>query len=180
MDPCTKEPPRSKLYLNCANPCGACTLLFACPVPTDEVQLPLPCMHHLMEASRTWACIYNVNSWCLYMVDTHACYAEDLAPDAPNHQALLEYRDIEQKVWEAKDRQRQVQGKKFARHVHELSVAKRELLLDAGVHRLTICMFYPIYKKKDREATINRTDLEIPKLLISEATRLRGSQHPKE
>lgn len=162
------KPPRLSLHIAVPWPCSACTLPADCPVPGHEVQLPWTCARHLMLAGRTWACIYNVNSWCCYTGTSSTCYAQDSAPDGELHRELLVYRDLEQRAWSVSS------DKSRAELLHKLVLAKKELLLHVGVERLRVCVLYPEYRALDREAVVNKTDPEIPRLLTSGAARLKG------
>lgn len=133
-------------------------------------------MRHLMGAYRTWACPYNVNSWCVYQAKSHACYAEDLAPDSPNKEQVWRHRDLEIKLYEALDRS----GKKAPTRVGTLAgllaKSKRDLLLSTKAQNLRVCAFYLLYKDKDRAAVINKTDPEIVRLLARGELKLKGSR----
>ena len=171
----TNGPPRRKLYLATAHPCSVCTIIGSCPVPAHEIQLPLVCGKHLMSKHRTWACPYNVKSWCCYTRQDTTCFFLDAALDGEFHQEVLEYRDLEQRYWEAMD-SRYPSRARAVTMLHRMTQASTKLLKTVGEHRLTVCAFYSLYKKRDREAIVNRTDMEIPKLLASEATRLKGQK----
>ena len=172
----TNGPPRTKFYLATAYPCSVCTILGACPVPAHEVQLPLRCGKHLMAKHRTWSCPYNVTSWCCYTRSDTVCFFEDAALKGEFHQEVLEYRDIEQRCWRARDSTEYSSRRQFIALSHQLFQARYNLLKAVGEHRLTVCAFYPRYKHGDGESVVNRTDVEIPKLLISGVTRLKGQE----
>jgi len=133
----------------------------------------MQCLTHVMESARTWACIYNVNSWCTYRTKTHACWGQDDAPKAANHQALLEYRDLEQRYWRAAHGLKPKRGL-ATKLAARLSVAKKVLLDRLGQRSLSVCAFYPAYRQWDHKAVINRTAKDIPMLLARQAVTIKG------
>lgn len=165
--------PTRAVHLKVANPCAGCKIPGDCPVPAYKIQVPIQCMVDLMKRHRTWACPYNLNSWCTYQSATHSCYAQDDAPEAPNHQAVLEYRDLEQKYWLAFTSQRP-NVSKAAALAARVSTAKKRILAALGQRSLSVCAFWSYYKDQARLHIANKPAKEIPMLLHREVIAIKG------
>ena len=169
------SPPSERLFLHASRPCGTCTLPGNCPVPAHITQVPLPCMKYLMSQGRTWACPYNINSWCCYLTSDYACYAQDLAEEASNHRVVMEYRDLEVAMYKALDHSSHRSSTRFVT-LAGLLVAKRKKILDqVQAQNLTACAFFECYSSSSRKAVINRPDTNITRLLVRGELRLRGA-----
>jgi hypothetical protein len=121
-------------------------------------------MHHLMQQGVTWACVYNVNSWCTYLSPTHNCYAQDDAPAGEHHALALEHRKRELSFFETTR-----PGIKLKRKTQERLASwqqAREALLTAVMpQRLALCRYYKDYACLNHKMTLNQVDQEIPRLL---------------
>ena len=146
----------------------------ACPVPAHVIQVPIMCMHHLMSKGITWACPYNVNSWCLYANETYACAALDGAPKGSNYQELLEYRDLEQRYWIAMMSPQHRSLTKALKLHGRMSMAKKELIENFGQQNLYVCAFYRTYQLLDLNNPANKADKDIDMLLTSEVISIKG------
>ena len=127
-----------------------------------------------MSKSRTWTCIYNVNSWCCYSVDTHACFSQDDAPPSTHHTQALTYRQCELEYYLALEGRPGHSRRKLPVLGAKMLALRESLLLDVGAQNLGVCAFYFLYKKNDHVSVINRTDPRIPRLLASASVSLKG------
>jgi hypothetical protein len=130
-------------------------------------------MKFLMESSRTWACPYNLASWCVYVSETHACYAQDLAPETSLHKKVLEYRDLEMDMYKALDHSSSRSTARFET-LACLLIAKRKEILGQTQPNLHACAFWPLYKAHDHHAVINKTDPNIPRLVARGELLIKG------
>lgn len=167
------SPPSRRLFLHASRPCGTCELPAQCPVPNSQLQVPISCMKYLMSEHRTWACPYNVQSWCVYVSKTHACYAQDHAPETELHKLVLEYRDLEVDMYKALDHSSVRSATRFET-LASLLAAKKRKVLDHVQPNLAVCAFWPTYKATQHRATINKPDQHIPRLLTRGDVALRG------
>ena len=167
-----RSPPVSEAKRVVSKVCSPCQLPGACSVPSNNLQLSFRCMHHLMSKARTWACVYNIGSWCAYDAPTYACFAQDEAPEGSWHAQVLAYRDLEQRLWSLRI------GRYLARSaipvLDELTATRNAILLGLGAAELRVCAFYPVYRDADKLAFVNRVDPEIPKLLARRAAALKA------
>lgn len=166
--------PTAKLGVEIDKPCGACTIPYPCPTPNWSLQMGIKCIQHLMAKSRTWACIYNVNSWCFYFDEDFSCYHQLGAPDSANHSRLLTYRQCEMEYYFSLDGRPGYRRSRAPTLGLKLYDLRESLLLDTGVQNLSVCSFYALYKDQDHLAVINKTDPAIPKMLSSEKIALKG------
>lgn len=172
----SRETPTTKLGLEVGAPCGACEIKFPCPVPSSSLKLDVQCMTHLMEAHRTWACIFNVNSWCTYKSDSFACFSEAGAPRTHEYQLAKIYRQTEVDYFLALDGKKRRARHNIHRHAEKVIALKQMLFAAVGTHNLKVCGFYPMYKSMDHMAVINATDKAIPRLLVSGRACLKGEK----
>ena len=130
-------------------------------------------MTHLMRQHRTYACVYNIQSWCTYVSSTHACYAQDLAPEAHTHKACLEYRELEVALYRALDSSKKSPAR-FSTLASLLAAKRKALLGQVKACNVTVCAFYPEYSSHDHKATVNRTDPNIPRLISRGEVTIKG------
>ena len=130
-------------------------------------------MRYLMGTHRTWACVYNIQSWCCYSTSSHACYAQDSALESPAHELCLEYRDLEVRLFQALDGPRRSPAV-FQKVVEILAAKRKKVLTFVTAKNLACCAFYPYYRQLDRKAVINKTDPNIPRLLSAGHLQRRG------
>jgi len=164
-------PPVKNLVENLMRPCGPCTQ-GACNVHAASDKIPLPCLEHLFARGRTYACVYNINSWCIYKTEAAACFGEDFAPRANNHDIAIEYRRCEIEFW------RQIEKHKV-RVRERLSSANIDALKKAALHsvgpgNLRVCAFFPEYKSQGKDMVLNRPDDAVVRLYAIGSIRLRG------
>lgn len=142
-------------------------------------------MRYLMSTGRTYACVYNIQGWCCYVTLTHACYAQDFAPRTPIYDSVLEYRDLEVKLYRALDSPLR-SASMFEKLAGLLAAKKKEVLDDTGAQNLAACAFrlylgkgpvlgtLPAPRGTPIKPIINREDPNIPRLLSAEQLSLRG------
>lgn len=152
------------LFVSLKYPCHACKIKTPCPVDIQETQVPETCMSHLMQQGVTWACAYNVNSWCTYVSSTHTCYAQDDAPNGDHHKLALEHRSRELAFFETTR-----PGAKLKRKAQERLAtwqqSRSNLLTAVMPQRLTLCRYYKDYAWKTLDSQLNPIDQEIPRLV---------------
>lgn len=175
--PLKEETPTERLFLAASRPCGACALPGRCPIPAHIIQVPAPCMRYLMRTHRTYACPYNLTSWCCYVSKEFSCYAQDFSEETPLHRELLDYRALEVKLYKALDSSRP-SASRFATLAELLAMKRKEILGKVTAKNLSVCAFFPFYSEKDFQAIINKTDPNIPRLLCAAQVRLKGHSLP--
>jgi hypothetical protein len=121
-------------------------------------------MQHLMQQGVTWACPYNVNSWCTYLSRTHTCYAQEDAPEGEHHKLALEHRSRELAFFETTRPRAKLKRKAQAR-LSSWQQAREELMAAVMPQRLTLCRYYKDYSCKTSDQQLNPVDREIPRLI---------------
>jgi hypothetical protein len=133
-------------------------------------------MYHLMRASRTWGCVFNVNSWCTYLDPDSACYAQDGARESEHFELVKLYRQAEQDYYLALENRHGRRRSNIDKYGAKMADLKARIFQEIGTHNLKVCAFYFAYKDDDHLAVINKIDKDIPRLLSLCKITIKGEK----